>query len=120
MFFVIVFVITSAVYENHGSQRGRRVIILPEGTVPTANLSEGRSEMSCKSCQADQQSTFPAEINIHFPGQKNLTKPSVWAFPKLLVCLNCGFTEFVLEQPDVARLSEGSSAEEARSQSFGT
>ena len=38
-------------------------------------------------------------IAIHFPGLKGLDKPVVWVFPKLLVCLNCGFTEFVVPKP---------------------
>lgn len=76
--------------------------------------------MSCKSCQSTQQSTFPTEINIHFPGRENLTKTSVWAFPKLLVCLNCGFTEFVLEPPELSRLKEGSPDIAGFGESYGT
>jgi hypothetical protein len=52
--------------------------------------------MSCKSCQADHQRNLDGEIAIHFPGLKGLDKPIVWVFPKLLVCLNCGFTEFAV------------------------
>ena len=37
---------------------------------------------------------FPAEINIHFPGMENLKQPTVFVFPTLLICLDCGFTEF--------------------------
>jgi len=65
----------------------------------TWNL-EGRAQnvagltMACRSCESLNQATFPAEINIHFPGIENLTKPTVWAFPTLLVCLDCGFAEF--------------------------
>jgi len=53
------------------------------------------------------QSTFPAEINIHFSGIENLTKPTVWAFPTLLVCLDCGFVEFVTGE-DALRQLKGS------------
>lgn len=67
----------------------------------------------CKICQLAAQAEFPAEINIHFPGKKNLSKPSVWTFPKLLVCLNCGFTEFVLEEAELVRLRDDDSLQAA-------
>jgi len=45
---------------------------------------------------------------------KNLSKPTVWGFPKLLVCLHCGFTEFVLEEPELARLKDADPVREER------
>jgi hypothetical protein len=63
--------------------------------------------MSCKFCTASKQSEFPAEINIHPPrGIENLDKPAVWCFPSLLICLNCGFTEFVLAATELSNLSQ--------------
>ena len=87
------------------------MIILASGTLPTESVSEGRSEMSCKLCQSHSANHFSSGINIHFPGKKNLSKPSVWAFPKPLVCLNCGFTEFVLEEPELIRLRDDDSTQ---------
>lgn len=49
--------------------------------------------MVCKQCASEMQS-FDGEIAIHFPGLDGLNKPIVWVFPKLFVCLRCGFTEF--------------------------
>jgi hypothetical protein len=46
------------------------------------------------------QSHFGGEIGIHFMGLRNLGKPTVWVFPRLLVCLDCGFTEFVVPQAE--------------------
>lgn len=63
--------------------------------------------MSCKMCRAEDQAPFYGEINIHFPGLKNLTR-SVWAFPTLLVCMNCGFTELQLEEAALRELHDGS------------
>ena len=58
------------------------------------------------SCQPANRSTFNGEIAIHFPGLEGLDKPIVWVFPKLLVCMNCGFTEFVLPEAELQRLVE--------------
>ena len=75
--------------------------------------------MSCKSCQSNDQSRFPAEIVIHFPGMKDLDRLQVWAFPSLLVCFNCGFTEFVIDEEEIGKLMDADSANEG-SRSFGT
>lgn len=64
----------------------------------------------CNSCGSDQQSQFPAEIAIHFPGMKGIDKPAVWVFPELLVCLNCGRTEFVIPEGELRKLTEGEAA----------
>jgi hypothetical protein len=66
--------------------------------------------MSCKSCQSENQRTLNGEIAIHFPGLKGLHKPIVWVYPKLLVCLNCGFTEFAIPETDLRQLAEPDSA----------
>ena len=62
--------------------------------------------MSCKSCQSQSQRNFNGEIAIHFPGLKDLDKPIVWVFPKLLVCLDCGFTEFLVPETELLVLRE--------------
>jgi hypothetical protein len=63
--------------------------------------------MSCKSCQSENQHTLNGEVAIHFPGLKGLNKPIVWVYPKLPVCMNCGFTEFAIPETDLRRLVEG-------------
>ena len=50
--------------------------------------------MSCTACTSERQAEFGAEINIHFSGREGLDKPGVLIFRKLLVCLDCGTTEF--------------------------
>jgi len=63
--------------------------------------------MSCKSCLSEHQSNLSGEIAVHFPGFKGLDKPIVWVFPKLLVCLNCGFTEFAIPETELLVLRAG-------------
>ncbi len=66
--------------------------------------------MSCKSCQSDNQYKFNGEVAIHFPGLQGLDKPIVWVFPQILVCLKCGFTEFVVPETELRRLVESEAA----------
>jgi hypothetical protein len=65
--------------------------------------------MSCRYCSAETR-IFNGEIAIHFPGLKGLDKPIVWVFPKVLVCLDCGFTEFVIPETELGQLVEANVA----------
>ena len=62
--------------------------------------------MVCRSCQAENATEFDAEIDIHFPAQQGLDKPSVLVFPKIAVCLGCGFTILTLPEPELRQLAE--------------
>ena len=61
--------------------------------------------MSCSSCLSSHQAEFPTEVNIHFRGLKNLNKPSVLAFPMILICLDCGASRFTVPENELARLA---------------
>jgi hypothetical protein len=41
-----------------------------------------------------------------FPGQKNLDKPTVFVFPKLLVCMDCGFAAFSIPEAELRLLGK--------------
>jgi hypothetical protein len=60
--------------------------------------------MPCKKCGSEDQTEFSAEINVHFQGHGERDKGAVLLFPKLLVCLGCGFTEFVISERDLPHL----------------
>jgi hypothetical protein len=62
--------------------------------------------MSCPSCLSSNQAEFPAEINLHFPGSSNWTKPTVWLFPNVLVCFDCGVSRFTTPDNGLARLAQ--------------
>jgi hypothetical protein len=66
--------------------------------------------MTCRSCGSENQTKFSAEINIHFLGLKNMDKSAVLVFPKLLVCLDCGFTEFITAETELPLLGAGVAA----------
>lgn len=67
----------------------------------------------CKWCQSPHQNTFNGEIAVHFRGLEGLDKPIVWVFPKLTVCMNCGFTEFVVPERELKVLVYGAPVEGA-------
>jgi hypothetical protein len=69
--------------------------------------------MICKQCACDNQSSFTGEVAVHFPGLKGLDKPIVWVFPKLLVCLHCGLTEFTVPEKELSVLVRGTAVEGA-------
>lgn len=61
--------------------------------------------MHCALCQSSNQAEFTTEMMIHFRGLRKLTDPGVLVFPKVLVCLNCGFSRFTTPRTDLARLA---------------
>jgi hypothetical protein len=60
--------------------------------------------MSCRVCSSENQSRFGTEIAIHLPG---LSTPHVFLFPKVVVCLDCGFTEFAIPETELCVLRDG-------------
>jgi hypothetical protein len=69
-------------------------------------LGCGRVKLSCKSCKSENQRNFNGEICIHFPGLEGLDKPIVWVFPRLAVCLDCGFAEFTVPERELQVLQQ--------------
>jgi hypothetical protein len=63
--------------------------------------------MACKRCTSDNQRVLNGEVAIHFSGLKGLEAPIVWSFPKLLVCLKCGSTEFTVPERELNVLATG-------------
>jgi hypothetical protein len=61
----------------------------------------------CKACESVNQNKFVAEMGIRSPGLKNIDKPTVWVFPQLVVCMDCGMAEFVVPDAELRLLAEG-------------
>jgi hypothetical protein len=59
--------------------------------------------MSGRLCTSENQNRVPTEIAIHLPG---LSTPHLFLFPTLLVCLDCGFTEFSIPETELPRLEK--------------
>lgn len=63
--------------------------------------------MYCPSCASSRQAEFTAEVNLHFHGVHSLDQPGVLAFPKVLVCLDCGLSRFTTSKTELASLVTG-------------
>ncbi len=61
--------------------------------------------MKCASCATSDLTEFPAEINIHLPVRLN--KGGILVFPKLFVCLECGFSHLTVPETALKVLREG-------------
>ena len=62
--------------------------------------------MSCESCGSERQVQFDAEINIHFSGVRNIDEPGVLVFPKVVICIDCGASQFSLPTGDLGQLRQ--------------
>ena len=63
--------------------------------------------MECKGCASDDIRIFNGELAVHFPGRDGLTKPIVWVFPRLEVCLVCGSTNLTIPEEQLNLLRGG-------------
>lgn len=62
--------------------------------------------MSCALCSSLYEAEFAAEMLIHFNGLKYVDRPAVLAFPKILVCLDCGASRFNTPEEVLRQLQE--------------
>jgi hypothetical protein len=70
------------------------------------NAPEEESRL-CSSCASRRTTEFLGEICLHFPGGlESLKKPLVWMFPKVVVCLDCGFARFAVPQKELKLIYE--------------
>lgn len=63
--------------------------------------------MYCALCQSRKQAEFTVEMMIHFGGPKNIDDPGILAFPKVSVCLECGFAAFTVPETELRLLKAG-------------
>jgi hypothetical protein len=61
--------------------------------------------MACPVCAMGNELEFPTEAILHPSGFNNVGNPGVLVFPKLLVCLNCGFSLFFIPNAELAILA---------------
>jgi hypothetical protein len=69
--------------------------------------------VSCRSCDSDKQHIFEAEIPVVFPSFEDRGKPIVWVFPRLLICLACGYAEFVVPEAELRVIRDNAQPNES-------
>ena len=62
--------------------------------------------MSCVCCRSVKQAELTAEMLIHFPRLKRLDKPGVFLFPRLMVCMDCGFSRFTVAKTELESIAK--------------
>ena len=70
--------------------------------------------MECKGCGSQNVQNFNGELAIHFPGLAGLTKPIVWVFPRLEVCVACGSTKLTVPEKELNVLRQGLASPDTR------
>ena len=70
--------------------------------------------MSCVQCASNNEAEFPTELVFHFFGLQGLDKPGIFLYPKILVCLHCGFSWFTTSAAEKALLAKDAIARKTR------
>jgi hypothetical protein len=60
--------------------------------------------MACLLCGSSNEAEFASEMVVHLGGLTNIDNPSVWVFPKLVTCLDCGIVRFKVSKTELASL----------------
>ena len=68
------------------------------------------SDVRCRRCSSEKVTWLDVEAILHLPGLRGLHQAPIWAYPKLLVCLVCGFAEGSIPQDVVQTLVEAERA----------
>lgn len=84
---------------------------VPDPDALALKANSGIRERGCRLCCSEHLGEFPAEMNIHFPGYEGLEKPTVWVFQRIVVCLDCGYTDLTIAEPELKALERGLSVE---------
>ena len=89
---------------REGDQRKHELSSLShEPGNPLAAVSS-LAERCCTSCGSANVSKLSGEVALHFRGLQNLDTPAVFVFPEVVVCLDCGVSQFEMPQPELQRL----------------
>lgn len=68
--------------------------------------------MKCASCGSDNQAEFPTEMSIHL--RRSPRQPGTLVLQTLLICMDCGFSEFTVPEAELRELAHGKSMDQVR------
>lgn len=52
--------------------------------------------MACRHCYSESMATFPSEVRLYLNRTRTISSPPLVPAPEIVVCLDCGFSEFVI------------------------
>ena len=61
---------------------------------------------ACGSCGSNNLTEFDTQLNLRRLPLNGLNKPILCAFPKIVLCLYCGFAQFQFSDAELQRLRE--------------
>ena len=70
--------------------------------------------MKCASCGSDDQAEFPAEMSIHL--RRSPRQPGTLVFQTVLICMDCGFSQFTVAEAELRELAHDKSVDRVRFQ----
>jgi hypothetical protein len=62
--------------------------------------------MICPNCPSDALEEFSTEMMLHYVGVQKLNNSGILISPKILVCLDCGFSYFTTPENELELLRE--------------
>jgi hypothetical protein len=63
--------------------------------------------MACKKCASEKQQHFSGELSVAFLAIEKLKQSPVYVTQKILVCLDCGYTELIVPTAELDQLRKG-------------
>jgi hypothetical protein len=60
--------------------------------------------MACAGCHSRNQAEMNTEINIHYSGTAYPGNPGLFVFPTVMVCLDCGVSQFIVGEDELAQI----------------
>jgi len=63
--------------------------------------------MACKSCGSEKQQHFSGELSVASLAIEKLKQAPIYVVQKILVCLDCGYTELIVPTAELAQLRKG-------------
>jgi len=61
--------------------------------------------MACTVCLSRNQIEMNTEINIHYGGPADYGDPGIFLYPKVMVCLDCGVSQFTVGEDALAQIA---------------
>jgi len=66
--------------------------------------------MGCKACNSENLQRLEGELTASLPSLSGLNVPPIYVCQRVLVCLDCGFTELVIPATELLSIKSAKAA----------